>query len=118
MAFIVPTFTPEERAAREAARSADNLAQARSVAIAAAELAMSLQLSGGQYNRAQLDYLLKFCNAVIGIVDDGDCMACREILMDELRCDEDGNAVDENLDPVTRSSFGMHHPDSPSFGGL
>ena len=65
--------------------------KADAIARAADELAMSLHLSGGQYNRAQLDYLLKFCNAVIGMVDDGDCVACREILMDELRCDEDGD---------------------------
>jgi len=84
MAFIVPTFTPEERAAREDARSADNLAQAVAVKGAADELAMSLHLSGGQYNRAQLDYLLKFCNAVIGMVDDGDCLTQRDILVEEL----------------------------------
>jgi hypothetical protein len=56
---------------------------------------MSLHLSGGEYNRAQQDCLLKFCNAVIGMIDDGDCMAERAIMMEVLRCDKDGNPVRE-----------------------
>lgn len=40
--------------------------------------------------------LLDLCNAVIDMIDDGDCLAQREVLMDELRCDEDGNPVRED----------------------
>lgn len=84
---------------------------------AAYALRQALGRSNGKWTaRAQYD-LLDLCNAVIALVDDGDCMAQRESLMDELRCDEDGNPVDENRETITRASFGMHHPDSPSFGG-
>lgn len=84
---------------------------------AAFALRQALTRSNGKWTtRAQFD-LLDLCNAVIDMIDDGDCMAEREIMMAELRCDEDGNPVDENLEPIgQRESFGMHHPDSPSFG--
>ena len=92
-----PLFTPEELAAFKAKRNAANIAQALAVKEAAAGLHMSLHLSGGKYNPAQMDYLLRFCNAVIGMVDDGDCMAQRNILMEELRCDEGGNPVRDEV---------------------
>ena len=91
--------------------------KAAAVEGAAFALRQALTRSNGKWTtRAQYD-LFVLCNAVIALVDDGDCMAQRESLMDELRCDEAGNPVDENREPKgQRSSFGMHHPDSPSFG--
>lgn len=92
-------------------------AKAAKLAAIAAQLSHRLKASGDKYTtRAQID-LFDLCNAVIDLIDDGDCMAQRESLMDELRCDEDGNPVDENRERIIRASFGMHHPDSPSFGG-
>ena len=111
-------LTAEESAAKLAAELAGNLAAASTVKTAANDLHMSLHLSGGRYNPAQMDYLLRLCNAMIGLIDDGDCISQRDSLMDELSCDEDGNPIDEDGELVSaRSSFGLHHPDSPSFGG-
>ena len=92
--------TPEEMAAREAALNADNLAKACAVKDAAADLHKSLALSGGKYTSAQMFQLLDFCNAVIGLTDDGDCMAQRDILMEELRCDTDGKPLGLDADLV------------------
>lgn len=90
--------------------------KAAAIEHAAYALRQALGRSNGKWTtRAQYD-LLDLCNAVIDLIDDGDCMAQRESLMDDLRCDEDGNPVDENGETITRTSFGMHHPDSPSFG--
>lgn len=91
--------------------------KAAAVEGAAFALRQALTRSNGAYSSRAMFDLFDLCNAVIALVDDGDCMAQRDSLMDELRCDEGGNPVDENREPMgQRSSFGMHHPDSPSFG--
>ena len=69
--------------------------KARAIRDAAGELHMSLHLSGNRWNRAQQGYMLKLCNAIIDLIDDGDCLAERERMMDELRCDEGGNPVSD-----------------------
>lgn len=38
------------------------------------------------------------CNAIIALIDDGDAMAEREALMDDLGVDEDGNPVPPESD--------------------
>ena len=92
--------------------------KAAAVEGAAFALRQSLTRSNGKYTTSAQFNLFDLCNAVIALIDDGDCMAQRESLMDELRCDEHGNPVDENGNVIgATSSFGMHHPDSPSFGG-
>ena len=91
--------------------------KAAAVEGAAFALRQSLTRSNGKYTTSAQFNLFDLCNAIIALIDDGDCMAQRESLMDELRCDENGNPVDENRETITRASFGMHHPDSPSFGG-
>lgn len=93
--------------------------KAAAVEAAAFALRRSLEKATkpGHYTTRAMFDLFDLCNAVIAMIDDGDCMAQRDSLMDELRCDEDGNPVDENREPIgQRSSFGMRHPDSPSFG--
>ena len=75
--------------------------KARAIRDAAGELHISLHLSGNTWNRAQQDYLFKLCNAIIDMIDDGDCIAQREVLMGELGCDEDGNPVPPESDLCT-----------------
>ena len=93
--------------------------QARLIADAALMLAKRLDATGGTYDRRAQRNLFNLCNAVIGLIDDGNAWEQREVLMHELGCDEHGNPVDENGDSPARDavSFGMAHPDSPSFGG-
>ena len=67
--------------------------QARLVADAALMLAKRLDATGGTYDRRAQRNLFDLCNAVIGLIDDGDCLGQRDDLMDELRCDEGGNPV-------------------------
>ena len=110
---FTPRSTPEQRAAREAAEHAATLVNIDAVQKAADWLGTTLRLSGGRYKAAQSYALFNLCNAMIGLIDDGDCLHQRDVLMDELRIDEDGNP---DGDGDERASFGMHHPDSPSFG--
>ena len=57
----------------------------------AADLAIELRRTGGVYGYRVNHRLLELCNAVISLIEDGDCMVCRECLMFELGCDEDGD---------------------------
>jgi hypothetical protein len=110
--------TIEARGRRLAAENALNLSKAYLVKFEADRLHKRLEQSNGRFDTLQSYALLDLCNAVIGLIDDGDCMAQRDSLMDELSCDERGNPVDENGSVIgATSSFGMNHPDSPSFGG-
>ncbi len=61
------------------------------ISAAAAELARQLHRDNGVYGDRANHRLLELCNAVISLIDDGDCVACREILMEEMRCDKDGD---------------------------
>ena len=80
--------------------------KARAIRNAAGELHISLHLSGGEYHRAQQDYMLKLCNAVIDLIDDGDCLAERERMMGELRCDEGGNPLPPEPSDLARLPTG------------
>lgn len=93
------------------------IAKAKKVAASATALAARLEQHGHYSTRAMYD-LFDLCGAVIGLIEDGDCLSQRDTLMEELWIDEDGNALDANREPITRVSFGMHHPDSPSFGAV
>lgn len=104
------TFRNQHSAHVSAYRAAQAAAQQERAARELATVAAIYAAKRSDYNRFQL------CNAIIDLIDDGDALAEREVLMDELGCDEDGNALDANREPITRASFGMHHPDSPSFG--
>lgn len=92
-------------------------AKARFLAAKALNLANALERGGDRYTTRAMYELLALCNATIDLIDDGDCMGQRDTLMEELRCDESGNPVNENWEPIgDYISFGMHHPDSPSWG--
>lgn len=65
--------------------------KADAIARDAADLAIELRRTGGVYGYRANHRLLELCNAVISLIDDGDCMACRENTMFELGCDEDGD---------------------------
>ena len=43
-----------------------------------------------------LDTRFDLCNAIINLIDDGDAWAEREVLMEELNCDEDGNDLERS----------------------
>lgn len=92
---LATSITPEQRAERDQAERARNLASAEAVTKVADYLAMTLRVSGGRYRDSQCYALFKLCNAMIGLVDDGDCLTQRDILMHDLRIDEDGNPVPE-----------------------
>lgn len=91
--------------------------KAAAVEGAAFALRQSLTRSNGKYTTSAQFNLFDLCNAIIALIDDGDCMAQRDSLMDELRCDEGGNPVDENRETITRASFGMEAPCSALHGG-
>ena len=55
--------------------------KARAIQDAAGELARSLKLSNNQWNCPQQDRMIALCNAVIAMIDDGDCMAERDNLV-------------------------------------
>lgn len=104
--FISP-ISNEALAARKAARHAENLKAAHNVLQASLDLYRQLTTSGGEYREREQYRLFKLCNAMIDMIDDGDCLACRDILMDELRIDEDGNPVrseDYDCDQFWRDS--------------
>ena len=60
--------------------------KAAAIRDAANELYMSLHLNGNQWTRSTFTKLLGVCDAVIAMVDDGDCMAERAKLLFELGC--------------------------------
>lgn len=75
--------------------------KAHAIAVAAFRLHERLTASGGVYTERAQYRLLDLCNAVIDLIDDGDCLTQRENLMWELRCDEYGNPVppdESNID--------------------
>ena len=78
--------------------------KADAIARDAADLAIELRRTGGAYGYRTNHRLLELCNAVISLIEDGDCMACREILMEELRCDKGGDP-DDNLVPIEKCGF-------------
>lgn len=91
--MFISKISVEELAARKTARNAANIKSALAVVQASADLYGKLVASGGEYRSAEEYSLFKLCSAMIGLIDDGDCMACRDILMEELRIDECGNPV-------------------------
>lgn len=74
--------------------------KAHAIAVAAFRLHERLTANGGTYTERAQYRLLDLCNAVIDLIDDGDCLQQREILMDELRCDEGGNPLGPEADLV------------------
>lgn len=74
--------------------------KADAIARDAADLAAQLRRTNGEYNQRAYFRLLELCNSVIALVDDGDCMTCREHTMFELGCDEDGNPAPSESDLV------------------
>ena len=80
--------------------------KAANIECAARELRMELGRAGGIYGYRANHRLLELCNAVISLIDDGDCMACREILMEELRCDKDGDPQSD-LVPFTKCNAAL-----------
>lgn len=95
----VSTIDPAERDRREQERRIRNQNEAFAVMQAATALNAALERSGGLYSTAAMHRLLDLCNAMIGLVDDGDCMAQRDSLMWELGCDEHGNPSTEDEEP-------------------
>ena len=95
----ISKFTPAELERRETERRYRNQTDAFAVMQAATALNAALEGSGGLYSTSSMHRLLDLCNAMIGLVDDGDCMAQRETLMWELGCDEHGNPVTEDEEP-------------------
>lgn len=86
------TFSPKQHAAHVAARS-KHLADQKQ-AKDAAELARIAALYAKFPNC--LDTRFDLCNAIIALIDDGDAWAEREVLMEELNCDEDGNELEQS----------------------
>lgn len=80
--------------------------KADAIARDAADLAIELRRTGGVYGYRANHRLLELCNAVISLIDDGDCVACREILMEELNCDKDGDP-DDNLVPFAKCNAAL-----------
>ena len=63
-----------------------------------AKAANELARIAAQYaaNPKSLDARFGLCNAIINLIDDGDAWAEREVLMEELNCDEDGNDLERS----------------------
>ena len=70
--------------------------QAGAVATLALEFAQALIRDDGRLLDSTDFAEFRLINAIIELINDGDILAEREHLMDELRIDEDGNAVDED----------------------
>lgn len=85
-------YSPKNHAAHVAARIRHFVDQRQ--AKAAAELARvaALYAKFPNCNDTRFD----LCNAIINLIDDGDVMAEREVLMEELNCDEDGNDLEQS----------------------
>lgn len=83
------TFRNQHSAHVAAYRAAQAKAQQEQAARELATVAAIYAAKRSDYNRFQL------CNAIIDLLidSDGDAMAEREVLMDELGVDEDGNPV-------------------------
>ncbi len=85
-------YSPKNHAAHVAARS-KHLA-----AIKQAKAAAELAFIAAQYaaNPKSLDARFGLCNAIINLIDDGDVMAERAALMEELGCDEEGLDIERS----------------------
>lgn len=85
-------FSPKNHAAHVAARS-KHLAEQKQ-----AKFAAELAFIAAQYaaNPKSLDARFGLCNAIINLIDDGDVMAERAALMEELGCDEEGLDVERS----------------------
>lgn len=92
-----------------------DITRAQALAAAAARYAETLQASGKHTDLTDITRF-ELCNAIIDLIDDGDAWQERETLMGELEIDDEGNPVDSNGFRLGDASFGLHHPDSPSFG--
>ena len=79
--------------------------KARLIADAGVMLANALRSSDGKYNRTAQRNLFDLCNAVIGLIDDGNAWEQREALMHDLQCNEEGEPIDYDgpLDFVPRN---------------
>lgn len=93
---------------REQIAAAKDVAYARDMIAALEDFAAERQRNP-RYTRKAEWALFNACNAWIGLVDDGDTMAQRDVLMFELGCDEYGYPADAPLsfDPA------RVHPDDP-----
>lgn len=76
--------------------------KAHAIAVAAFRLHERLTANDGKWNTRSEYRLLDLCNAVIDLIDDGDCLEQRGILMDELHCDEAGNPLPPEPDDLAR----------------
>lgn len=85
-------YSPKNHAAHVAAHR-KHLAAIKQ-AKAAAELARvaALYAKFPNCNDTRFD----LCNAIIALIDDGDAWAEREVLMEELNCDEDGSDLEQS----------------------
>ena len=70
--------------------------QAGAVATLALEFAQALIRDDGRLLDATDFAEFRLINAICELINDGEIIAQREHLMDQLRIDEDGNAVDED----------------------
>lgn len=73
---------------------------AHAIAVAAFRLHERLTATGGKWTERAQYRLLDLCNTVIALIDDGDCMIQRGILMEDLRCDEAGDPLGPEADLV------------------
>lgn len=100
MTYTAEQIAQIERQNRARQRQTRNLCEAFAVREAANDLYNALSHSDGIYSTRANHRLLDLCNAIIGLMDDGDALACRDNVMTELGCDEYGNPVDEDGDLV------------------
>ena len=70
--------------------------QAGAVATLALDYAQALIRDDGRLLDATDFAEFRLINAIIELINDGEIIAQRDHLMDQLRIDEDGNAVDED----------------------
>lgn len=90
-------------AAPESQRAYTEMVKARAVKSAAKAYADALWQDNKFTDRTEYARL-KLCNAIIDLFDDGDALAVREIIMNELSIDEDGNPARDDVAQVERLS--------------
>lgn len=94
---------------RKAARTAERISRARTLATALTVWADECERRMDDSTRRAMWDEFAVCNAAIALVDDGDFLAQRESLMFELRCDEEGYPDDAPAE----FNPSMVHPDDP-----
>lgn len=62
----------------------------------------AVQASGGRFTETTEFVRWQLCNAIIDLIDDGEVMTERENLMDDLRIDEQGDPVRDELVPIAK----------------